>query len=169
MVFSSSKPKVCAAFHTCGHSVIWNPKGWICLFFIDSFPCGAGIRTRTRWWRIWIDFGRHWSFVIKVLSNMGNFPVYYVLLNFPLLFFYHFSLEVAQWLISLNLSDIELWHHRCTLCIGICGILDFSTDVYYWDMRQMKKPWTPRQGIDPRPPMWHARTLPLSYQLMCFN
>ena len=105
----------------------------------------------------------------KVLSNMGNFPVYYILLNFPLLFFSYFSLEVAQWLISLNLSDIELWHHRCTLCIGICGILDFSTDVYYWDMRQMKKPWTPRQGIKPQPPAWHARTLPLSYQLLCFE
>ena len=128
-----------------------------------------------------IDFGQPWSFLrycfswtshsfwFKVLSNMHNFPVYYILLNFPLLFFSYFSLEVAQWLISLNLSDIELWHHRCTLCIGICGILDFSTDVYYWDMRQMKKPWTPRRGIDPRPPAWHASTLPLSYQLLCFE
>ena len=100
---------------------------------------------------------------------MLNFPVNYILLNFPLFFFSYFSLEVAQWLIFLNLPDIELWHHRCTLCIGICGILDFSTDVYYWDMRQMKKPWKPQRGIVPRPPARHARTLPLSYQLLCFE
>ena len=85
----------------------------------------------------------------KALSNMRNFPVYYILLNFPLLFFSYFSLEVAQWLIFLNLPDIELWHHRCSLCIGICGSVAFSTDVYYWDMRQIKAliiragNWTP--------------------------
>ena len=133
----------------------WTMKyGRFCPALVESYSC------------------RSWSQSLnkaKVLSNMGNFPVYYILLNFPLLFFSYFSLEVAQWLISLNLSDIELWHHRCTLCIGICGILDFSTDVYYWDMRQMKKPWKPQWGIEPRPPKWHARTLPLSYQFLCIG
>ena len=91
-------------------------------------------------------------FWIKVLSNMRNFPVYYILLNFPLLFFSYFSLEVAQWLIFLNLPDIELWHHRCSLCIGICGSVAFSTDVYYWDMRRRKSLICPSRELNPALP-----------------
>ena len=39
---------------------------------------------------------------------------------------------------------------------------NFSTDVYYWDLRQMKKPSKFPRGIEPRPPARYASILPLS-------
>ena len=35
--------------HTGSHSMVRNPKCWICFFFINSLPRWAGIGTCTRW------------------------------------------------------------------------------------------------------------------------
>ena len=60
-------------------------------------------------------------------SGSSFFARYYqicpIFLYFCSIFLYYFSQEVVHRLISIMSLILNLWHHRCPLWVGICGLI----------------------------------------------